>query len=217
MISIPAETIQNLRKGWVPARVFITPTLRVKKSGLNVHLWVAQRKLPFLMAGAPFLTQHQAILVPVAPDLKMVFGVAKLVRDQGANMVQREADRVAPLAPGDAFIGAGARYRYDNTVLAVIFDESKRTSPDLITRAVRRGAELANQRGCTSLILPDMTENLLAQPNWITQEQRRATAELAALTLVNAIRASRGVVDRFNVWCWDPNNAGFYIRELNRL
>lgn len=217
MISVPAEMIENLRKEWVPARPFILPTLKVNRNGLKVHLWVAQRKVPFLMAGAPFITRHQAMLVPVAPDLKMVFGVAKQVRDQGANVVQREAERVAPLAPGDAFIGAGARYRYEFTVLSVIFDEAKRTSPDLITRAVRRGTELANQRGCTSIIIPDMTENLLAQPNWITPEQRRQTAEITALTLVNAIRASRGLVDKFNVWCWDPNNASHFIRELNRL
>src|SRR5579872_2614144 len=139
MISVPtpaarAEAIQNMRRGLVPAWPFITSSLHVHRNGYNVRLWIAQRKLPFLMSS---MVSRQAILVPVAPDLKMVFGIAKRVRDYGADKVQREALKVAPLPAGEAFIGTGARYRFANTVLAVIFDEYKRTNPETITRAVR--------------------------------------------------------------------------------
>ena len=194
MISLPDNALQNLRHGLVFAKPFIRHSYSINKNGLNVKM-----------------------LVPVAPDLKMVFGIAKRVRDYGADMVQNEALKVAPLGPGDAFIGSGARYRFANTVLAVIFDDNKRTSPEIIARAVRRGCELANQRGCHAIILPDMTENLLAQPNWITEEQRRQTAETAALAMGAALRACRGLMSQYNIWCWDPANADFYMRELKRL
>ncbi len=216
-ISLPENVQQdlaNLRAGLKPPILLIRPIYSVNKNGINARLWVSQRKTPFLMTAA---IRNQAMLVPVAPDLKMVFGIAKRVRDYGADRVQYEALKAAPLPPGEAFIGTGARYRFANTVLAVIFDESKRTSPELIARAVRRGCELANQRGCHSIILPDMTENLLAQPNWITPEQRRNTAEIAALTLGAALRACRGLMTQYNIWCWDVNNVDFYLRELKRL
>src|ERR1700722_10725330 len=119
MISLPENALQNIRAGLVFAKPFIRPAYSVSKNGLNVKLWVAQRKAPFLMTSA---IRNQAMLVPVAPDLKMVFGIAKRVRDYGADMVQNEALKAAPLAPGDAFVGSGARYRFSHTVLAVIFD-----------------------------------------------------------------------------------------------
>lgn len=212
-----ADARRNIRQSLNLATPFILPSLRVHKYDMHVMLWVARRKLPALVAGAPFLTRHTAMIVPVAPDLKMVFGVAKMARDQGASRIQQEALRVAPLTPGQAFIGSGAKYRYAYTALAVIFDEYKRTSPDLIRTAVRNAAQLANERGATKLILPDFTENLLAQPNWITSGQRRETAEIAAFTTIEAVRACRGMADTVHIWCWNPENAPLYERELKRF
>lgn len=209
--------MENVRQGWRMPPMFWRAEQRVRRGGFDVRLWVVERKLPYFMAGAAFVTRHQALLVPVATDLNMVFGIAKMARDYGADIVQREAERAAPLPPGEAFVGTGARYRYDFTVLAVIFDDLKRTSPDIIARAVKRGAQLASQRGCTGLILPDMTENLLAQPNWISQEQREQTADAAAMATIQAIRACRGMMDRYHIWCWDPRNAPAFRRELQKL
>ena len=212
---IPTGSLENVRREMVPAQPVIQPTLTARSGDLNIKLFVAQRKLPFLIGNT--LTQNNALLVPVAPDLRMVFGVAKLARDWGADIAQREALKVAPLAPGDAFIGTGARYRYRHTVLAVVFDENKRATPDLMRQAIRRGAQLAGERGATGLILPDMTENLLAQPNWITAQQRSDTAEIVAFTLVDALKSCRGFVKTVHLWCWDPRNAEYFQRELKRL
>ena len=208
------ESVQNLRKGWVLPRPLIRPILRTSIGDLKVNLFVAQRKLPFLLGNTLF--QNNALLVPVAPDMRMVFGIAKRARDWGADVAQHEALKVAPLAAGDAFLATGARYRFRYTVLAVVFDEQKRTSPELIRRAVRRGTQLAGERGVTSLILPDMTENLLAQPNWITDAQRTETAQLTAFTLIDTIKACRGMVKTIHLWCWDPRNADIYLDELKR-
>lgn len=211
------KALENIKKEYKLARLFIRPAFRVNRGGMTVNLWVAQRKLPFLMAGAPFVTRHQALIVPTAPDLNMAFGIAKFARDLSANHIQRQAARAAPLPAGEAFIGDGSRYRYQYTVLAVIFDELKRTSPDLIVRAVRRGAELARQRNCTGLILPDFTDNLIPQPNWIMPELRRETTEIAALAAVEAVRACRGLMQHIHVWCWNEENAAPFLRELKRL
>ena len=39
---------------------------------------------------------------------------------------------------------------------------------------------MLKERGVNSVIIPDITENLLTQPNWITAEQRRETAAITA-------------------------------------
>ncbi len=190
--------------------LFYKPVYRTTVQGMEIELWVARRKLPHFM-------QADAVLVPVAPDLKMVFGIAKMIRDYGANAVQYEANKAAPLAPGQAFIGSGGRYRFKYTILAVIFDEVKRTSPDLILRAVRSAMQQARRKDVRSLIFPDMTENLLAQPTWITPEQRRATAEITARTTLDAIMACRGAVQTVKIWVWEPDNQSVYLNEIKRL
>ena len=212
---LPTGSLENVRREMIAPQAVIQPTTRARSGELNVNLFVAQRKLPFMIGNTLF--QNNALLVPVAPDLRMVFGIAKMARDWGADIAQREALKVAPLQPGDAFIGTGAKYRYRHTVLAVVFDANKRTDPDLIRQAVRRGAQLAAQKGATGLILPDMTENLLAQPNWITAQQRAETAEIVAFTLVDALKSCRGVLKTVHLWCWDPRNVEFYQRELKRM
>ncbi|HEV2474297.1 MAG TPA: hypothetical protein VGS41_16590, partial [Chthonomonadales bacterium] len=109
--------------------VLIRPALKTEIRGARVQLFAAQRKFPFLM-------RSDAIVVPTGPDLTMVYGVAKMARDYGADRAAYEARRVAPLPPGEVFVGSGAPYRFRYTALAVIFDELKRVDPDLVQRAV---------------------------------------------------------------------------------
>jgi O-acetyl-ADP-ribose deacetylase (regulator of RNase III) len=177
---------------------------------MTVRLWVSNRRLPALL-------RADGMIVPVAPDLKMVFGVAKLAREHTADAIQREADRVAPLPAGRAFVGPGSRYRYERTALAVIFDDAKRTSPQYIATAVRRAMRLLAQAGARSVIYPDMTENLLAQPNWITEEQRGKTAAMTAHLTADTLAACIGVMPVVNVWVWERANAGPYEVELAAL
>jgi len=187
----------------------VMPTKRVSLQDLTVELWVSQRKLPLAL-------RADAIIVPVAQDLKMVFGVAKMARDMGADFVQHEAAKVAPLQPGDAFVGTGARFRYKYTALAVIFDQNKRTSPAIIGQAIRTALNKLRGLGANSVVFPDMTENLLAQPNWITDEQRRTTAAITARMMVDAIVAG-GLMGTVRIWVWDPKNASFFAEELDRV
>jgi hypothetical protein len=188
----------------------VLPRYRAVLHDLTIELYVSQRKLPFL-AGA------DALIVPVGTDLKMVFGVAKMARDRGADIVQVEANRVAPLRPGDAFVGTGARYRYKYTALAVIFDESKRTSPEIITQAVTTAVNKLRELGARSVVIADMTENLLAQPNWITPEQRRKTAAITAKIMVDAIIACGNKARTVKIWCSEPDNAQFFLEEVKQV
>lgn len=189
---------------------FIKPVETVKTADMTIELWVSERKFPYFM-------RSDAIIVPVAPDLKMVFGVAKIARDYGADLIQYEANAVAPLPPGEAFVGTGARYRFKYTALAVIFDPLKRTGPQQISQAVRRSLQLLQERGARSVVFPDMTENLLAQPSWITQEQRAATADITAQIMLSAIAASRGAIKTVRIWVWQPAHADAFRREMKRL
>lgn len=201
------ETVKRLTT--LPTFV-VLPTYRAALDDLTIELYVSQRKLPFL-AGA------DALIVPVGTDLKMVFGVAKMARDRGAGSVQVEANQVAPLRPGDAFVGTGARYRYKYTGLAVIFDENKRTSAEIITKAVTTAVTKLRQVGAKSVVIADMTENLLAQPNWITPEQRSKTAAITAKLMVDAIVACGTNAKTIKIWCSEPANAPYFVEELKRL
>ncbi len=188
----------------------LRPVSKVALQDLTIELWVSQRKLPLTL-------RADAIIVPVATDLKMVFGIAKMARDMGADAVQHEASAVAPLQPGDAFVGTGARYRYKHTALAVIFDDSKRTSPAIISQAVGTALRKLRDLEVNSVVFPDMTENLLAQPNWITEEQRRTTAALIARIMVDAIVAGGLMASTVRIWVWDAQNAPFFEEELRRV
>ncbi len=187
----------------------VMPTKRVALQDLTIELWVSRHTLPLAL-------RADAIIVPVARDLKMVFGIAKIARDMGADFVQHEAAKVAPLPPGDAFVGTGARFRYKHTALAVIFDQNKRTSPAIIGQAVGTALNKLRLLGVNSVVFPDMTENLLAQPNWITDEQRRTTAAITARLMVDAVVAG-GLMGTVRIWVWDARNAPFFAEELERV
>jgi hypothetical protein len=187
------------------------PAYRIRIGGMTIELWESRRRYPLV-------SMAQALIVPVMPDLKMVFGAAKMARDRGAGKVQVEASKVAPLAPGEAFVGPGARYLYRYTALAVIFDEQKRTTPELMTRGLRRTMELLSQEDhVSSVIVPDMTETLLAQPNQITEEAGQKTAHQTARLMLESLLACHDLMKTVKIWVWNPDNTDAFIAEMERL
>ena len=186
------------------------PFYKTRIDGLNLELWVSENKYPMM-------AMPDVLVVPVAPDLKMVFGAAKIARDAGAGQIQAEADKVAPLKPGDAFVGKGAKYKWHLTALAVIFDAQKRANPELMAASLRKALTEASAHGADSAMIPDMTENLLAQPNWISDAQKAETAQLAARLTLDAALACRGTVDTIKIWVYDKANADAYVAELEKL
>ena len=192
------------------AREFVRakPLMALRHGETNIELWLRERKQPIWA---------DAIIVPVAPDLKMTTGIAKWVRDATANAIQHEAQIVAPLAPGEAFVGSGGRYRFNVTCLAVVMDEYKRTTPEWISSAIARSLVEARQKDATSCLLPDFTEDLLRQPAQITQEQRRATCKPIAHAMIDGILASGGAMEVVRIWVWRAGMEDIFREELAAL
>jgi len=188
------------------------PYYRMKSAGLVIELWVTKRTFPY----AAFA---EAVIAPVGPDLKMNTSAAKVVRDWGASKVQYEANSAAPLKPGDAFLGSGARFRFNwrMTALAVVFDEQKRTNPELFGVAIHKAAELAAQQGAANILLPDMTENLMQQPNWVTDIEREAATRKTARLMVLSLLPLDGVITTVKIWVNNSETADLYIEEMDRM
>lgn len=204
----PAVTVVML--GLLLPYIF-PPAYRIRVGGKTIELWESSRRYPII-------SQAQALIVPVMPDLKMVFGVAKLARDMDAGKVQSAANEAAPLPPGEAFVGPGARWRYQHTALAVIFDEQKRTTPELMADSLCRAMHLLSQKEhLGSVMIPDMTENLLAQPNDITSEKRLETAQQTARLMLDAILACRTSIKNVKIWTMTPANTEAFMAAMEKL
>jgi len=184
------------------------PLRRVEADDRVLELWVRERRLP---------VRGDVIIVPVAPDLQMAAGIAKWVRDSTANSVQQEALRVAPLPPGEAFVGRGAKHRFRRAALAVVMDDQKRSRPEWVRAAVCEAIRAARAEGASTFILPDFTEDLLRQPRTITEEQRLATARPTARALVEAATESLIPGDRVVLWIWRRGTETIYAEELDRV
>jgi hypothetical protein len=85
-------------------------------------------------------------------------------------------------------------------------------------RGFRRALEhLSMEEHIGSVMIPDMTENLLAQPNWISEEQRIETAHQTARLMLEAILSCRDLTRNVKIWIWNPDNTQAFIDEMDRL
>ena len=139
------------------------------------------------------------------------------MRDATAQEIQREALRAAPLPPGEVFVGTGGRFRFGHTALAVVMDDAKRTSPGWISDAVARAIRLCRAKGASVIILPDFTEDLLRQPQTITDEQRHETCGPIARAMLLGVLAEEDTMETVRIWVWRKEYAGVYLEEINRL
>ncbi len=184
------------------------PIRVIEVEGVRFELWVRERKFP---------CAADAIIVPAARDLKLVAGIAKWVRDATANKLQDEADRLAPLDPGQAFVGSGGRYKFDHAVVAVVMDDQKTAKPEWIRAGVRAAMKEAQLAGASSCILPDFTDDLMRQPQWPSAEQRRETCRPIAVALLEGAMSSYTGIDTVVVWVWRADMRDIYEEEFERL
>jgi hypothetical protein len=185
------------------------PAKRIALGDTSVELWEQERKMP---GGA------DGIVVPVAPNMKMSTGISKWVRDATAQAIQYEALRVAPMQPGQAFVGSGGRYRFGAAGLAVVMDDQKRTSPEWIRSAVASALVQMRDNDALSFLLPDMTEDLLRQPKSISEDQRKETCRpIARAMLEGVVDACQTTdIDVVKIWAW-RGNRDIWEEELARL
>jgi hypothetical protein len=184
------------------------PVKTIKNGDLTIELWVRERKMP---------SPGEAIIVPVAPDLKMAVGIAKWVRDATADDIQRDALAVAPLPPGEAFVGRGGKFRFGLTALAVVMDNNKIPTPAWISDAVSRAIREARQMGAGTILLPDFTEDLLRQPQTITDEQRRESCRPIARAMLEGVIQSGDTMETIRVWVWRKGYEDIYAEEMARI
>ena len=172
---------------------FRKPVMTLKFGETSVELWVRERAMP---------ARADSIIAPVGTNLKMGVGIAKWVRDEGSGKAQSEALKAAPLAPGESFVGTGGRYRFESVILAVVMDDQKRFTGEWITTAVAESIREAGKSGAESVLLPDMTDDLLRQPVWISQRQRNETCEPIARAMLEGVRMAQGSVRTVKLWVW---------------
>ena len=175
--------------------------------GVSVELWAGSGRS---------LASADVVVAPVSPDLKMETGVAKLVRDATGGMAQAEADRVAPLAPGEAFLTAGSGGRMGRPVLAVVMDAQKRHRPEWIRAALRQAFERARAQDAYSVLIPDMTADLVRQPETLPESERAEVCRLAARAVVEAIEDSPARVGLVRIWPGSPESETIWREELER-
>lgn len=180
------------------------PVFAANVSGTKIELWVSGR-LP---------KATDLVVVPVAPDLKLIAGSALWVRGVTAGRAQQEADALAPRELGDAAIVAGARYRFGKTGLAVVMDRRKQFTREAIQDGIRRAVALASERSITSVTIPDWTPDLMRQPRVSGPAQRVATAESVAPALCDAALALAGQVHCVRLWVRHPELVELYRGAL---
>lgn len=184
------------------------PLKTVHYGDLAIELWVKQRKMP-----AP----GEAIIVPVAPDLKMVNGIAKWVRDVTADDIQRQAEAVAPLPPGEVFIGRGGKFRFGHTALTVVMDDKKLPRSEWITDGVARAITESRALGAGTIILPDFTEDLLRQPETISDQLRRDSCRPIARAMLAGVIQAGDTMETIRIWVWRKGNEDIYAEEMAHL
>lgn len=184
------------------------PIKTVQHGDLTIELWVRQRKMP-----AP----GEAIIVPVGPDLKMVVGIAKWVRDVTADEIQHEALEVAPLPPGDVFVGRGGKFRFGLTALAVVMDSNKIPTAAWISDGVARAIQESRALGAGTILLPDFTEDLLRQPQTIMDEQRRESCRPIARAMLEGVMQAGDTMETVRVWVWHKGYEDVYSEEMDRI
>lgn len=182
------------------------PVRTVTLNGVKVSLWVTERKFP---------VSADAIVAPVAPDLKMAVGIAKWIRDATADAAQDAADAAAPLAPGEVLAAPGAKYRFGATLAAVVMDDAKRVDAEWVSAAVANALRKAAASGMESVIVPDPTEDLLRQPNWITPQQRISSCQPIARAVLDGILEGGAGLDAVHLWVWQPVYGEVYLKELD--
>jgi len=166
------------------------PVLNIELAGKQVQLYgFSHTSLHRLQADALILTCDHT--------LRMVKGTRKQVRDYaGQDLIEREAVRQAPLAPGGVISSSGGRTKFKRVMHANIFDENVTTDQALQTAALKNAFQAAADAGAKTVVIVDYTPDL-----------RRALAEETAFVMADAIAHSPDTVKTARVLCFDTINA----------
>ncbi len=95
-----------------------------------------------------------AIVNPANVTLWMSTGVAGAIKRRGGDTIEFAAVRQAPVALGDAIVTDGGTLAARWVIHAVSIDHQRRTSAEIIERAVRSAMTRARELGVETLAIP---------------------------------------------------------------
>lgn len=155
------------------------------------------------------------VIVPVAPDLQMVAGAARMMRGITAGKAQQEALAHAPLPVGEAILVAGAKYRYDKTALAVVMDDQKQWNEETIAAALTRAIAVSAEAGLHRVTIPDWTPDLMRQPRVQDREIRITEAQIVGRAIACALFGLPDGESRIRLWIPEEAIAAVYRKLVD--
>jgi O-acetyl-ADP-ribose deacetylase (regulator of RNase III) len=95
-----------------------------------------------------------AIVTPATGSLWMSTGVAGAIKRAGGDAIEFAAIRQGPAAPGDAVVTPAGKLAARVVIHAVSLDKERRTTADVLDRAVRSVMARAREVGAASIAFP---------------------------------------------------------------
>ena len=95
-----------------------------------------------------------AIVNAANSDLVLGAGVAGAIRDKGGPSIQAECDAIGPIAVGAAAVTGAGELPARFVIHAAGMPPGGSADEASVRGAVRRGLDLANERGCSSVAIP---------------------------------------------------------------
>lgn len=140
-----------------------------------------------------------ALIVPSNRLLWMGDRVAKRVRDEAGDMIEDEARRRAPLAPGGVVVTGGGMLRVRHIVHVNILNEFQIATRELLESGLDSTLTKCEELGCRQVLIPDFTNQLVG---W-------EAADCARL-LLSVVQRNAQRVKRVLIACWDAQHAEAY-------
>jgi O-acetyl-ADP-ribose deacetylase len=152
-----------------------------------------------------------AIVNPANVALWMSTGVAGAIKRRGGDAIEFAAVRQAPVALGDAIVTDGGTLAARWVIHAVTIDHQRRTSAEIIERAVRSAMTRARELGIETLAIPALGTGVggfpLAEGARITVDTVRGEAiRLPRLTTVTFALRGIAAYEAFRVALATPSS-----------
>ncbi len=97
-------------------------------------------------------------------DLKLGAGVAGAIRRKGGPDIQRECDRIGPIALGEAAITTGGQLKARHVIHAASMQLGGRTSEDNLRVSTRNSLARAREHGLKSIAFPAIGTGIAGFP-----------------------------------------------------
>ncbi len=150
-----------------------------------------------------------AIVNAANNDLKLGGGVAGAIRVRGGPSIQRECDRIGPIAIGEAVITGAGRLRARHVIHAASMRLGESTSEPNLRAATRNSLMRANENSLKSVAFPAIGTGIAGFP-----------IERCARVMLEEVRAHLGIpttVERVEFVLFDRDSLAVFERVLAEM